>query len=76
MPKTIEREIIVPPVKREGYVLIQNGFCKTRTDCKGLACEDCLYSEINLEAFVDYLDLGEIHGSITVIEFIKKETEH
>lgn len=76
MSKTIEREIIAPPVKREGYSLIQNGFCKTRTDCKGLACEDCLYSEINLEAFVEFLDLDDIGGMVTVSETIKKETEH
>lgn len=77
MPKTIKREIIIPELIPEQYLAIQKGFCDPpRTQCGGLNCSQCAFSSQNIEAFVDYLDLGEIHGSITVIQSIRKETEH
>ncbi len=65
----MSRKLIIPRIKPGGIRIIQEGFCRDdSSDCNGIACKDCMFSEDNLKHFVRYLELESIHGEINVTE--------
>ena len=76
MAKIIKREIVVPKLSRKGMKLMQEGACNYETDCKGIDCKQCIYSDYNLDHFISYFDLEDRPGTITVKESIEEEGLH
>jgi hypothetical protein len=73
MPKTIKRQLTIPPLSRKGMELMQEGACSDEADCKSLGCNQCIYSRHNLDHFINYFDLEDRPGKLGVIEIIKEE---
>ena len=60
-------KLIIPKIKPSGVKIIQDAFCRdAASDCSGVACKDCMFSEDNIKHFIRYMELESIHGDINV----------
>ena len=65
----MKRTLTIPKIKLSGARIIQEGFCSDDTkDCRGVACKDCIFSNYNVDHFITFFQLDEIHGELNVIE--------
>ncbi len=48
------KRLKVPPLSYNRMEVIQTEYCSASTKCVGGECDECLYSGINLELFVEW----------------------
>lgn len=65
----IKIKLIIPKIKLDGARIIQEGYCRDdASECRDIACKDCVFSEDNLKHFVQHFELEQIDGHINVVE--------